>query len=487
MSESYKSMHGVKYLIKNIGLLTISSFGTKLLSFFLVPLYTNVLTTNEYGTYDLLNTTIAVLVPLLTLNIADAVMRFPLDGNCDPPAILRIGFRYFFIGFVPLFIFVVIDYWFNFLPILHDYSLFFILLYAVTGLNGIITSYARGIEKIAALSISGIISTLTIIVLNILLLVVFPLGINGYFIANIIGIAAQTLYLLIATKAWKTVGVSSSKDLTTQREMTAYSVPLMANTLAWWVNNSSARYIVTWLRGLSENGILSVSYKIPSILSIFQTIFMQAWTISATKDFDPDDKKGFFSRVYNYYNFAMTVVCSLLIVTARLLASFLYAKEFYIAWKCVPFLLISILFGAVSGYLGGIFAAVKDSKSIASTTLAGAAINLVFDFALVYFIGTVGAAIANMISYWFVWAIRVRLARRHIKLGINLFRDYVAYFILLVQSALLLLVKEDLLWLYLFELLLFFFILYLYKAEAFSLYNSALQVLKSKKQEKRKL
>nr|HAK42623.1 polysaccharide biosynthesis protein [Clostridium sp.] len=62
-------MNKYKYLAKNMGFLTISNFGTKILSFFLVPLYTSILTTEEYGTYDLFNTTIGILVPFLTLNV----------------------------------------------------------------------------------------------------------------------------------------------------------------------------------------------------------------------------------------------------------------------------------------------------------------------------------------------------------------------------------------------------------------------------------
>ena len=80
-----------KYLLKNIGLLTLSSFTTKLLSFFLVPLYTNVLSTTEYGTYDMFNTTIGVLLPILTLNIQESVMRFSLDDKLDENSILSIG------------------------------------------------------------------------------------------------------------------------------------------------------------------------------------------------------------------------------------------------------------------------------------------------------------------------------------------------------------------------------------------------------------
>lgn len=72
-------MNRYAYLLKNIGLLALSSFATKLMSLFLVPLYTNILTTAEYGTYDLFSATVSVLETVLTLNIQAAVLRFALE------------------------------------------------------------------------------------------------------------------------------------------------------------------------------------------------------------------------------------------------------------------------------------------------------------------------------------------------------------------------------------------------------------------------
>lgn len=76
-------MNKYKYLIKNMGLLTISNFGSKILSFILIPIYTNYLTTVKYGTFDLFNTTISLLMPILTINIMSAVLRFSLDENSN--------------------------------------------------------------------------------------------------------------------------------------------------------------------------------------------------------------------------------------------------------------------------------------------------------------------------------------------------------------------------------------------------------------------
>lgn len=56
------------YLIKNIGLFTISNFATKLLSFLIVPFYTYYLSTEQYASIDLINTAISLLVPLLTVS-----------------------------------------------------------------------------------------------------------------------------------------------------------------------------------------------------------------------------------------------------------------------------------------------------------------------------------------------------------------------------------------------------------------------------------
>lgn len=71
------------YLIKNTIIFTLGNLGSKLISFFLIPLYTNALTTAEYGVVDLVATVGTVAVPLLTLNICESVMRFALDEDAN--------------------------------------------------------------------------------------------------------------------------------------------------------------------------------------------------------------------------------------------------------------------------------------------------------------------------------------------------------------------------------------------------------------------
>lgn len=456
-------MRGYKYLIKNMGLLAISNFGTKLLSFFLVPLYTSILTTAEYGIYDLFNTTIGILVPFFTLNIMDSVLRFSIDEDSDKTGIISIGSRILGIGFVPLVVVTFVNYIFDFVPIFKHYAILFLLMYIFTALMGIMTSFARGLDRIADISISGMLCTATIIGFNVIFLVIMHFGILGYFWANILGIAIQCIYLFIRTRAWKYIKLDY-KNASMQREMLSYSEPLIANAVAWWINSASDRYIVTWICGIAENGIYSVGYKIPSILNVFQTIFSQAWTLSAVHDFDPDDKDGFFSNMYNSYNCLMVFLCSGLILINKPLAKLLYAKDFYIAWRYVPFLLIAIVFGALSGYIGGIFSAVKNSKIFAQSTVVGAVSNIIMNFVFVSIIGALGAAIATAISYWIVWGIRVIHMKKYMKIRLHLVRDYCSYIILVLQTMVLLMMSDGIC-LYMIEIVAVILVAFMYLPE----------------------
>ena len=83
-----------KYLFKNTIIFTIGNLASKLIAFFLIPLYTNVLTTKEYGTIDLVITICTIAVPILTLNIMEGIMRFNLDEKSNKNKITKKGVNY---------------------------------------------------------------------------------------------------------------------------------------------------------------------------------------------------------------------------------------------------------------------------------------------------------------------------------------------------------------------------------------------------------
>ena len=261
------------------------------------------------------------------------------------------------------------------------------------------------------------------------------------------------------------------------KELVNYSKPLIINNIAWWVNSLSDRYIVVFFCGVAENGIYSVATKIPTILNVFQQIFNQAWSLSSTKEFDPDDSDGFFANTYRAYNCFMTIICSAVIALDIPLAKILYAKEFYQAWKYVPWLTIGILFGALVGVLEGIFIAVKDSKTPAKCTAAGAITNICLNFILVPAYGAFGASVATAVCYLEIWVTRLICSKKYIALRINLKRDVVSYILLVIQAAALVLFNG----LYVVQIFIFLLIMALYVRDFFLIISRIFNSLPLKK------
>lgn len=473
-------MKKYRELLNNIGLLTLSNFGSKLLGFLLVPLYTSVLTTEEYGNYDFITVTISLLVPILTLNISDAALRFLLDDKKNKKDVCNIALRINFISILIFMILAMLNNIFNIIKILNNYFSYFIIFYIITVLYQYFQNVIRGLNKVKILAVSGIINSIFMLGLNIFFLLVLKIGLSGYFLANIIANVIATLYLFIKSNINENINIFNKTDKDVQIEMINYSKPLMLNSIGWWINNVSDRYIITYMCGVAANGIYSVSYKIPSILSIIQTIFNQAWGISAIKEFDKEDEDNFFKYIYSSYNIIMIICCSILILFTKILAKILYSNEFYAAWKYMPFLMVSIVFSALSGLLGGIFSAVKDTKTLGITTVLGALLNIILNIILIKFIGVIGAAIATAFSIFFVWIIRIFKVRKYIKLNFNFGKDMLAYGILIIQAIIFLLIKDNLI-LYSMQIILFVMELILYYSQIKRILNLFKEKIKKRR------
>lgn len=404
-----------KYLMKNMGILTISNFSSKILVFLLVPLYTSVLSTVEYGFYDLAVSIATLLYPILTLNIVDAVMRFSMDQTCDKKNVASIGMKFVSISILLFGLGMYILHSSKLWPDINRLELYIFFYFISYVLNQFLIQFSKGLEKVIDMGAAGIISTAVTIIANVLFLLVFKWGLVGFFFANILAQAVSAVYLGLRTKIWSYVDLNV-KDKQLQKEMLVYSIPLIATTVGWWVNSTADKYVVAFMVGIASNGILSVSYKIPQIINTLQSIFIQAWHISAIKEYGEQDTARFYGKTFVIINLMMCAACSWLILLTRVLAHILYAKDFYQAWHYVPFLLISSVLNCASGLLGPILSAQKNSKAMMWSALIGAGTNIVMNSVFVYFIGIQGATIATVISSYIMYAVRKIAVGREIKI-----------------------------------------------------------------------
>ena len=394
-----------KYLIKNVGILTISNFASKILVFLLVPLYTSVLTKPQVGIFDLVVSTVSVLVPILSLNIIDAVMRYTMDQTKSPDEIAAIGIKFIGISSCIATLIVVICKFLPFFDSISGFEILIVLYYVAYIMNNFMIQFSKGLERVTDLGIAGVLGTAFTIAGNVLFLLVFKWGLMGFFAANVLGQFIPAFYLIIRIKLWDYLhSVHINSKL--QRDMLLYCVPLIATSVGWWVNSASDKYIVAFMCGVGANGLLSVSYKIPQVINTLHGIFTQAWQISAIKEYDSEDAAKFYGHSFLILNVLLAAACAWLIVLSKPLGRILYKKEFYEAWKYVPFLLISCVLNSASGFCGSILSAKKDSKSMAMSAVYGAVANVIMNIVFVWLIGIQGATIATAFSSLIIYYVR---------------------------------------------------------------------------------
>lgn len=417
-----------KYFLKNLSIFTISNFITKLLMFLTLPLYTSILTSKEYGTIDMITTTVNLAMPILTLCITEAIIRFTIEENTNRKQILLNSLNIAFKGYILLLIASIVAWIIGIeLKILIIFNIYY-LVYTVSSL---LTYYLKGLERIKIIGWASVIRVITLILLNCLLLLYLKLSVVGYYVSLIVSDIIVIIIYIYNLKKNKVVG-NDEKNTTLKKEMIKYSKNFVLNSISWWINNASDKYILLLFYDLDITGIYSVAYKIPTIIEFVQAIYSQAWQISAIKEYNKKNSVEFFSNMYKIYNIIIIFTVCLILIFLKVISRILFAKEFFIAWKYVPFLLLAILFGALAGFLGSIYAANKDSKMYAKSTAIGAMTNIILNFLLIPSMAAHGAAVATCISYVIVWILRLIFMKKYMVLKINLKKDVTSYLLILV-------------------------------------------------------
>ena len=93
-------MDKYKKLASNTIIFAIGTFSSKVLSFLLMPFVTRMMTSGDYGSADLVQQTVNVLIPIVTLQVNSAALRFSLDKAKNKSDVFTVGVRTTLAGFV---------------------------------------------------------------------------------------------------------------------------------------------------------------------------------------------------------------------------------------------------------------------------------------------------------------------------------------------------------------------------------------------------
>lgn len=428
-------MHDHKYktLLSNTFLISLGTFGSKLLTFVMVRFYTGVLTPADYGTADLIMQTANLLLPLVSLGITNGVFRFALDRKEQRRSIFTIGFYTILLGSLILL---------AALPLLsnseslREYTLLIGVYTLASCLHSLCAQYIRAEGKTALFAVQGIINTALVIGFNITFLLVFRMGVFGYVMSVVAADGICTLFLVLREKLWKLWLPKPEGQL--WNAMLRYSIPLIPATIFWWITSVSDRYMVAYFLGTDANGLYAVACKIPTVLTLLSTIFMEAWQFSAIQEATGDREVHirFYTQVWSAFLAVMVMAGSVIIVLCRLEIRMLSTQQYYEAWKYIPSLSMAMVFSAFSSFMGSVYVVTEKSRLSLWTALWSALANIFLNFLLIPRIGIQGAAIATLASYVLCFAIRAVTSRRLIPFTLFTPRLIGSGLLLAIQSLL---------------------------------------------------
>ena len=391
-------MNKKKQLAKNTIIIFFGRVCTQLISFFLLPLYTSYLITSEYGLVDLIQTYITLLVPIITLELEMGIFRYLIDARSSEKDTKKLLSNNFYILTISLLIFSILFIIFtSFVTIPFRWLILIDIIVCV--LSGNFLQVARGIGKTVDFSISSVLTGITIVISNIVLIVFMGMQAEGMIISMALGNFICSLYLFLRLKLYSKINFKLV-DHKQIREMYKYSIPLIPNGISWWIVNVSDRTIISFILGSAANGIYAISNKFPTIISSLTGVFNLSWSESAALHINSKDRDEFFSDIFNTIMKLFTSLGVGMIACMPFVFPLLINKSYNDAYNYIPYLVLGTVFNVAICLYSQVYLAKKLSKQVASTAVMGAIINILINIIFIKKIGLYAAALSTAISYF---------------------------------------------------------------------------------------
>lgn len=422
-------------LINNTLLISIGTFGSKILTFLMTRFYTEALTPSDYGEADLIIQTANLLIPLVSAGIADGVFRFVLETDDEHTAkrksIFSAGFYTISAGTAIL---AALSSFISIPGFLSEYKWLLIWFISASCYHSLCAQFIRGEGKTRLFAYQGVLNTVLVIVFSILFLSVFEAGTRGYIISITLADSICALYLVAGQKLWRLMDIHLKSGM--WRKMMRYSLPLVPAALFWWITSVSDRYMITWFLGSGANGIYTVASKIPAIITLISGMFLEAWQFSAVRESRGSRRSyiSFYTNIWSMFLTVMFIGGSIIIAFSPATIRLLAASEYYSAAEYLPILTAAAILSSLVSFMGSVYIVTKRSSLSFLTTAAGALFNIILNFLLIpTHLGIYGAAIATLCSYLLSFLIRIVSIRNILPFRLYGGRLFMSVLIIAVQ------------------------------------------------------
>ena len=385
----------------------------------MLPLYTRWMSVEEYGLADIITVYVTFLLGLVTCCISEAVFIFPKGQSKE---IQKTYYSSALIFMLTMFgitasLFILFGIGAKQFEIKNSFTENLWLIYFMLLSNALMQfsqQFTRSIDKMTVYSITGIISTASTALFSFLLIPSY--NVVGYVWSLILAHLTACLYSFLFSRSYQYIELSSLSYKALQL-LLRYSIPLIPNSIMWWIVHAINRPIMEANLGLHEIGIYAVANKFPSIISMLFSIFVTSWQISVLEEFGKKDYGQFYNKVLRLLFVVLIILLVLLTLTSRLLISLLADEKYYEAWKFIPLLALGVVFQSIAGVAGSHFSATKESKYYFYSSLWGAIVALLLNLILIPLWGVYGACLSVIFSFVALALARIFFGWKYVKIA----------------------------------------------------------------------
>ena len=414
-------------LIKNTAIIAIGNVLTKFNSFLMLPLYTSLLDLREYGIVDLIATYSSLMLIIVTLQFEQGVLRYLIEARGN----IKKQKEYICTSIVTVLvmnlIFCVLTGSVLFF-VKYEYTFYFLTMVCTGAINALFIQIPRGLGDNTKYTIASFINGGLTVLLNVVFIAIMHFGVKGMLLATVCAYVASSFYVFFCVRIYSYISFNDiNRPVFIQ--LLKYSLPLVPNTLCWWVVNASDRTIIQHVLGTDSNGIYAIANKFPSLFSMVSNIFQLAWTESASECAEASDRNQYYNEIIHkskrFYS-----SCNLgLISLMPLLFSVMINSKYLDAYNYIPILLTAALFHSIANLYGSIYFAFKTTNKVVYTTIIAAIINILINIIFINKIGLYAAALSTLIAYVCIAIIRSIDLRKDID-NVIYYRELIVEFVI---------------------------------------------------------
>jgi O-antigen/teichoic acid export membrane protein len=392
----------LKSLFRDSMLYTVAIVLTRGLSFLLLPVYTRVLSPEEFGLLDYFVALGAIASIVVTLEIVQGFARHISEylDDAEKKKDFASTCMWFVVGSYTALLFLLIVFSSPLASFLLDSSdksdLIKLVAWAywVAGVFNVILNQLRWEIRPVASVILSLVAGLLTVGFTFLFVVWLEWGVKGALLGQIIGGLLSLLpgYYLIR----HSFGLRFS--LLNLRQMLAFSAPLIPSSLGVVFATYFDRIALKELMALSDLGIYAVAQKISLLITLIMIGFRSALTpliyVNYKLDASPDD----LAKVFNLFCFSAMVLILVISIFANEIVNIMAAAAFQDAAKVIPILMFSALLANMYIFAPGLDIYKKTGIiSLINSTVA--LLGLVLNYSLIPFFGIIGAAVSSLLAF----------------------------------------------------------------------------------------